>query len=496
MTDDQFLAWAAGTAPDTLTRRTRRVVLVEAVASVSGVDTTRYLSAGGYTSGPADTPANQHYTDCITDGVEVTETLPLDGAASIAYADIEIRNDDGSRDAWLDDIWAGRAVNVYVGDASWPRADFRLVFAGIADDLAARTASTLNIVLRDKAQRLNTALSTATLGGTTANAERLNPLCFGEVHNITPLLVDPATLEYQVHNGAIEDIIEVRDNGVPVSITKYLSTGKFRLAASPVGQITASVQGDKTGGTYRNTAGALIQHIAKTHGTQPLSSGDIDSAAFATFEAAHTQPLGLYVADRANVLAICQQLAAAVGAQVAFGATGLLVPRKVDLPAAGTPAQVTASDMIQHSLRLSTRPPIAAAVRIGYCKNHTVQATLPSGILPEHADLFAQEWLTVTASDSATATAYKLPEAPPEQTDTALLTTATAQAEADRRLALWSTRRRVLAYEGAPSTLLHAVASAQTITHSRFGLSGGVTGQVIRRAVNWMTLRTQTEVLL
>lgn len=489
MTDAQVLAWLDSPAG-------RRVVLVEAVASVSGVDTTRYLSAGGYTSGPADTPANQHYLDCIADGVEITETLPLDGQASIAYADIELRNDDGSRDAWLDDVWSGRAVNVLVGDAAWPRAEFRLVFAGLADDLAARSATTLNIVLRDKSQRLNTAMTDAQLGGTGPNKDRLLPLCFGEVHNITPLLVDAALLEYRVHQGAIEDIIEVRDNGVPVSVTKNNAAGTFRLLASPVGTITASVQGCKAGGTYRATAGALIPHIAKTWGTQPLSSGDVDTATFATFDAAHTQALGLYLSDRANVLAVCQQLAASVGAQIAFNAAGQLTVRKIDLPAAGTPGSVTASDIVQHSLALAQRPPIAAAVKLGYCRNYTVQSGLQSGIPPEHAELFGQEWLTATASNSTTAATYKLPEAPPEQTDTALQATAAAEAEAARRLTLWGTRRRVIAYQGAPSTLLHQVGAAQTITHSRFGLAAGVTGQVIKRVVNWMTLRTQVEVLL
>lgn len=487
MTDEQFTAWLKS-------HSARVCVLVEVLASVGGIETIRYLSSTGYVSGATDAPAHTVYVPCIVGGVTVTEVLPLDGTASLSYGDIEVANPSGLRDAWLDDVWANRQISVLVGDLSWPRANFRTVFSGLVADLGARSAERLNIVLRDKSQQINTPITEAKLGGSTANKDRLLPLCFGEVHNIIPLLVDPANLEYQVHQGAIERIIEVRDNGVPVAITASLSTGKFRLAATPVGQVTASVQGAKPGGTYANTVGALVQHIVTSHGTTPLGTSDIETSQLAAFDAAHPQPVGVYLADRANTLAVCQQLAASVGAQVSIDPFGKLRLLQISLPAVGTPTAVAPTDMLDGTLSMASRPAIQPAVKLRYCQNYTVQSNLQSGIPPEHADLYAQAWLTVTATDTATAAAYRVSEAPAE-TDTALLATADAQAEADRRLAIWGTRRRVMAYRGTPATMLHSLGGAQTITAPRFGLDAGVTGQIIKRETDWLSLRTNTEVL-
>lgn len=238
MTDAQFAAWLKKSASISC-------VLVEVNVMVGGVETTRYLSTKGYVSGPADTPANTHYAPGIVGGVKFTETLPLDGTATLAFGDIEIENIAGNRDSWFDDVWNNRAIKVFIGDVSWIRSDFRQIFEGIVAGIDAKDRGRINLKISDKLQRLNTPITENKLGGTTANADRLLPLCFGECHNITPLLTDSTVNEYQVHDGPIENIIEVRDNGVPVAFTPFLTTGKFRLTVQPSGQITASVQGAK-----------------------------------------------------------------------------------------------------------------------------------------------------------------------------------------------------------------------------------------------------------
>ena len=139
---------------------------------------------------------------------------------------------------------------------------FGLMFDGIIEDLQARDRNVLNLVIRDKLQRLNTPVTETLLVAAPANKDRLIPVLLGECHNIEPLLTNPATLEYQVHGSAMEDFIEVRDNGVVVSVTESVSTGKFTLSAALKGTITCSAQGDKPS-TYSNTvqqAGAAPGH--------------------------------------------------------------------------------------------------------------------------------------------------------------------------------------------------------------------------------------------
>ena len=122
LSDAQFTAWLASAS-------SIRTVLVEVVSRIAGSETTLYLSSRNYITAAADTPASTAYQACIAGGVSTRESLNLDGSPSMSWGDIEIGNADGSRDAWLDYVWANRAVNVYVGDPTWPRADFRLVSA-------------------------------------------------------------------------------------------------------------------------------------------------------------------------------------------------------------------------------------------------------------------------------------------------------------------------------------------------------------------------------
>jgi hypothetical protein len=290
----------------------------------------------------------------------------------------------------------------------------------------------------------------------------------------------------------IERIIEVRDNGVVVAHTPSLSTGTFTLSASPAGVITCSVQGAKLSGTYVNTAAKLIELLATEYGTDPFDSGDLDADNLAAFDIANPQPLGVYLSERENVLALCQQLVASVGGQVVQSATGKLQLIKLAVPEAGT--EVTAANMSERSMRVGQRIPVVAAVKLGYCKCWTVQTNLDTGIPADHKALYAQEWLTATASNADVAAAYKLTQEP-QQLNTLMQVREDAIAETGRRLALWREQRTVFAYEGMPELLLETLGGFQTITHNRFGLSEGVDVQIVGVQRDWLANRAGFSVI-
>lgn len=482
MTDAEYQAW--------LVRGGLRTALVEV-----DTDTPRYLSTVPYTTLPTDQPANRMYLPVVARGFAFNERLSLDGNPSISAGDIEIHNEDGALDSWLSDVWVNRAIRVYIGDVTWPRADFRLEFSGVVADLVSSSADRLNIVLRNKLERLNTPVSESTLGGVTSNKDRLLPVLLGECHNVEPLLIDPANHEYMVHNGPMERLIEVRDNGVPLSnLTATLGAGKFRLGNTPAGTITVSAQGRTP---YSNTVAALVQMLATQYGTptERLMAGDLDAASLAAFAAAHPQPVGLSLPDRANVLQCCQQLAASVGAQVVMSRQGLLRLVKVALPGIGSPAAIGPADYEARSLSIKQRTEVMAGVKLGYCRNWTAQTSLDTGIPPAHKDLFAQEWLTVTARDAATASAYRL-HAEPAQTDTLLLRATDAQAEAARRLALWSVPHTVYGLRGYAQLLTLELGQSVTLTAERWGLEAGRQGIVIGLQRDWIAGRCEVEVLI
>lgn len=490
ISDAQFTAW--------LSENTAvRCILVEIVANISGGETTHYLSSKNYT----DNVAGRIYNPIVVgNSVTIVEKLSLTdtGKGSLNFGDIEISNIDGSLDGWLGYIWANRACNVFIGDVRWARSDFRTIFAGITEDIDSKNSHVLNFKVRDKLQRLNYPVTEVTLGGTTKNKDELIPLTFGEAHNVTPLLVDPATLKYQVHDGPIEGIVEVRDEGYPVDMIEFpAADGTFKLAASPYGKITCTPQGDKEGGsTWHLTVAKIVQRIVTNYGepNNKFTTGDLDTSQLATFDAANQQPVGVYLSKRENVLNVCAKLASSVGAQLVMSRNGLLRLIKVELPAPGTPVAITESDIVANTLKISKKLNVESAQKVAFNKNWTVQEKLDTGIPVFHKQMYAQEWLAVTVEDATVKTNYKQ-TAEPIQKETMLIRETEASPEATRLLNLYKIPRFVYSFKGIPRLMELELGDPVTLTHSRFGLSGGKSGQVVSLSINWQSLLVDVEVL-
>lgn len=488
MTDQEFQAWLESD-------NAYRCTLVEAVAQVAGVETTRYMSTTGYTTSASDTPPNTNYDSVIVGGCTVDKSLGIDGYGSLTVGDIEIANVNGELSSWLDDVWSNRVVNIYAGDMRWPRADFRLVFSGIIKDISSRQRNTLNLEIRDKMQRLNTAVSETLLGGTTSNSERYVPVMLGENHNVEPLQVDPATLKYKFHKFASERLIEIRDEGVPVlTFNTNLADSTFTLNVQPAGRITISAQGDVSGG-YMNTVSLIVQRLATMSPTDPFVTADLDTANLAAFDAANPQPVGVYINDRENVIAVAQQVAASVGAQMIMSALNKLQLIKVELPAPGVVTNVSPWNMVDKTIELVEKLPPRAGVTLGYCKNWSVQKDLQTGIPVEHADLFAQEWLTVSSSDSVAAAKYKITDKIVQE-NTYLLRKSDALAEATRRRLLWGVPRFIYQYVGFAEMMLQEVGGAQFVTHPLYNLSAGKNVQIVGIEKDWFHYRATIRVLV
>lgn len=489
ISDAEYNAWFS-------TPSSYRCILVEASVNVGGSETTRYLSNRGYVTGVSESPANTAYRALISGGVKLSETLSLETSGTLSYGEIELDNSDGTLDSWLIDVWENRAISVFFGDSRWARSDFRLVFKGILGGISSQRRERLNLFLRDSLQRLNTPLTDTKLGGATVNKDKLIPLAFGECHNVSPLLTNPVTHEYQVNDGAIEDTIEVRDNGAPITVTKVLGVGKFNLLASPVGTITTSVQGSKPS-SYTNQIADTIKHIVKTYGTASnrLTDSDIDLTNFSAFASANTAPIGLYIPERTNLLEACQMLAGSVGAQVTMSRTGLLQLLRIDFPPTGTPRLLGRDDIVEHKLEVDSKLDVVSAIKLGYCKNYTVESNLQTVIPEEHKTLYGEEWLTVTQSDSTVAAKYKL-LAEPVQKDTLLLRASDANAEATRRLNIVKQQRIVYKMTCFVSAFDIVLGQAVTLKYPRFGLDAGVSGVVVGLEPDWMNSRVNVKVMV
>jgi hypothetical protein len=408
------------------------------------------------------------------------------------------------------------------------------VFDGVIDDIDARTTRSVNFRVRDKLERLNAPITENKIGtyGTWPNGQQntdtVRPLVFGEVFNISPILINPATLEYcfssgtpdQVSgfssNGASEKLLEVRDNGVPIYIpgnieytgaTVNLANSTFTLTKSPAGAITCSVQGvnksiqlsGSTGTlstTYTNnipnTIAVIVTQFGKS-GSRLLTT-EIDYSSFSTFNT--TAEIGILISGTENLLTVCQELASSVGGQLIMSRTGLLRLIQFGTSLSGIAnVNITIDDILFDSLSVSNRLSVKAAKKLGYAKNYTVQQNLLSLIPSQHKEIFETEWLTTTAKNPTINSLYKL-DTDPEQKNTCLISTTDAITEASRLLGYFDDQRIVYKFTGKSKLLSLVLGQQITLYHHRFGLSGGKSGQVISLSPNWLKEQIEVEVIV
>lgn len=482
ISDAQYAAWLEDSTA-------QRVTLYRVNCLVNGQPVVRRLANGPFT-GPAGAP----YVAAIAKDLEISRSISIDGDAKLSAGDVEVWNVNGEFDSWFADVWANQRVEVYVGDVRWDESDFRLSFVGNLADIAYGTdRSTLVLKFRDALQRLNTPVLEAKMADGT-----LYPVALGEVPNMTPKY-DSVTGRYYYHCGPAEGLIEPRTDGKKRSpdVTDDPTNGRFAFntAVGP-GAVTCSAQGDKTGGIYRNRIAQLVQLLATQYGKEStrMTAADMDMENLTLFDAANQQPVGLPILDRTNVLAAQAQLASSKGAQVIPSMLGKLRLIQYAIPAAATLA-IPRSMQVQDSLVPVARSTVAAAVQIRFCRNYTTQPNLQTSLPAEHKQMFATEWQTYTAVDTATQAAYSL-YADPAPIDTCLLTLADAKAEAERRLAIVKVPRTTYRVELTPAGMLVELGEARNLFSDRFGLEAGRPGLVTSLATNFGTYAVTAEVTI
>jgi len=336
ITDAQFANWLED-------EHAIRVVLIETrcIESVSGSIELVYFASHGFVTKVEDGPPI-YYAPLMRGGLDFAQSLDINLSGNYSYGDIELDNSDGDLDWMFDRVWQFKELKAYVGDATWPRRDFRQIFDGTIEDVDSSQRDTVNMRIRDKLYRLDSPLHELTIGGFGPNADRLAPVALGECHNITPILQSVNNLIYAYHVRVGEGAFEVRDNGIPIAITLLQGApASFKLNKQPYGRITCSVQGDKVVATngYLNTVAELVRRLMKEWGTEKENrfvESDIDMINFTEFDALNKYPVGLWATERLTVLEACQQLAASVGARLTMTALGKAQLVKLQLPPVST----------------------------------------------------------------------------------------------------------------------------------------------------------------
>jgi hypothetical protein len=459
VSDAEFTAWLAKPSA-------RRCLLAEIRHSAG----TLYASNLGYISGPSDTPANIPYPAFLVGAPTLSESLLGDERSG----SLDLYN-DGTLDDELTRAYPGWPLSLYLGDPLWAKNDFRPVLAATVNDLSAPSLDKLSFGLRDRRERLKVAISAAKLAD-----DRAVPISLGQPFNIEPPLTNAAGLIYTVHNGAVNAISAVRDNGVAVSYTPNAGAGTFTLSAAPAGRITADVAGPTTYG--HDTAG-LVEWLARAAG---LGDDDLDASNLAAF--ANTATVGWAGTGDQECWSAIKALAAAAGAAVTFTPDGKLQLYRLTEPATTADHELDADLIEAGGLKAATLEPPYDSVALTYARNWAPQDAdgLAGSVSAANRDLYSRASQTVTASNDLRAT-WPLADQP--TVDSFFVGATDAQAEADRRATLRATARRILTATALSPAWSWRLGQTVRVTHPRHGLSGGQNFVLIRKTLALSTLR-------
>jgi len=451
--------------------------------------TTLYYSGEGFVTSPSDTPANTLFEPRLIEPISFQRSMfssgKLGGFSVPGFGNLVLNNADGVLDALSGYAWDGRSVEVRVGEAGAAFAYYFTIFDGQAhsiefDDLQIR------VILRDRQDDFQLNFPINLYAGTGGNEGSANlegnpkPLCFGEVKNIEPVLVDAANRVYQVHDGQIEAINDVYDGGVALTLTTDytvdLTNGRFTLVADPTNVVTADVEGAKPSGSYKSTAADIVRLIVTSYGGL-ADPGDLNTTSFSDLNTANGSTVGIYVKDNTTILKVVDELMNTVGGFYGFDRDGSFEVGQIALATGTADAEFDKTTMIEITRLASAVPNYQ--VRVGHSKNYKTmsESELDASISSARRDFLVRETLFQTAEDTAVQTPYPNSEA---LIVPALFNgSSPASTEASRLLTIYKTQRDIYRVKVKTQPYTLKLNDVVKITFPRYDLGSGKLFRII-----------------
>lgn len=519
--------------------------------AVTTTETTFRFATATFTTRPTDSPAHTSIKGALGRGFQLDRRLTTaeDGQfgslIETSLGEIELDNSDGSLDHLVDQYAAdGRQIRIKIGareiDARGRRPvkafnTFALVYTAIAgvwtfehDVIRLRIDSLTNRLNRRIQQQVYA--GTGGQQGTGDMAGRTLPLTFGRCRNVSPQLVDPQILTYQLHAGAIDSIEVVYDAGVavpfsadyptyaalvasgvaPGSYASCLAEGFFRLGSIPVGQVTADLRGDidNINGFYVGRHASISRMILRDYGG--FQSSELDLTSFTTFNDQQPSEIGLFLpsGDQSTVINILELIAFSGGAFVGQDRSGLFRIQRLDPPSAIANWFFNDRDIVHpngierealpyggnRALRVPSRgiPWFSWGVRYGI--NWTVQmaSDLATGVSQSRRLFLEDEGRYAYAQSSDIALFHRSSSGAPLR-QSLFLSQENAQKEADRLLALYSYGRALYRVKVKNALFSMEIGQTARILYDRWDLKGGKNFVVVAIADD--ADRTTTEFL-
>jgi hypothetical protein len=491
--------------------------------ATGAISTLRFGSIG-YNNSTAPGYYDDRIVQLPTFRREISFGTALGGATSDRFDSLRLENSSGALDYIRDWGLAGQSVEFLIGDSAGIYSSFISLFVGRVEQ-ALFDMTTVEITLRDRSEDLRQPIQGTKYAGSNVLPSglegvddikgKVKPRMYGQVFNISPILVNTSRLVYQVNDGSVNDIPAVYDKGV--SLTRgsdytsqsdmeanapsagqyraWLFGGYFRLGTTPAGTITADV----TEGA--NAAARTAAQIAKrivTGSNDPLFSGhpggissaDVNATDVSELDAKNASTIGIWIDSETTFDEALNQILTSVGAWYGFDRQGKFRMARLDIPDTSvstfrrgssiSPLGVSDIDIVNvrflPTKALDRGKPVWQ-MTVNYAKNWTVQQgdSVAGSVTPDRRSFLSNEFrATNPASDETVRTANPL--AAQKIIDTLLVDLASAEDERDRQLAILFGRQDFIECDiklsiAAISAL--DIGYGATITIPRFGYDSG-----------------------
>jgi hypothetical protein len=457
----------------------------------------------------SDTLASTPFFGTLVQPLQFTRSLlgaDIIGNFSTGTGELQLSNTDGGYDFLIQgSAIDGRSIVIKIGREGDAYNNFYTIFNGTASDWIV-AEDVVKVSLVDKAYLLSVTIQpnlyagTGSLEGTTDLLGKRKPRCFGYVRNISPPLVIPASLLYQVNDGSIQAITAVYDRGVPLTFNADYSTsaallaatipsgnyatslalGLFRLNNTPTGTITADVSGDNNGGFVSTSANIVRRILATSTVADPQG---LYLPSFTSVNAAQAADIGFYVApDDTNTIAdAISNIMGAVGGWGGFRRSGQFEVGIFKTPAGAMPnALFDRTDVLQISreaLPTALSPP-PYRFRCAYQHNWTVQTDVAGSVSASLRSFLAQADrysdstnLTVKTDHPFAHDRNPIPSYFNNQAD--------AQAESDRLLALYQSKAALYRFTVGVQPFALDLGDIVNLTYPRWDLTVGKNLRVV-----------------
>jgi hypothetical protein len=463
---------------------------------------------------PGDTLANTPFAGTLARGLRFDRSIMTGdsfGAMSVGVGELELINADGAYDDIVDtETIDGRRTVLKVGALGDPYDKYRTIFDGTANGWVV-DEDVVRVTLRDNGYLLNKPASANLYGGTgglDGNYDlkgKRKPRAFGVCSNVSPPLVDPQKLVFQVNDGPVQTISAVYDRGVPLTATAEYPTsagmlaaplpagnyatcrleGLFRLGGRALGTITADVAGDASLTGYVETTGGIVRRLLATAGID--TDDGIVGYSFAALEASQPAVVGYWlpVDGAETVKDVINALLGGIGAWGDFRRDGRFEVGRLIAPESGHPAmQYTDTEIL--SIRRERLPaglyPPPWRFRVAYARNWTKQTDLAGAVSANRAAYLADEFRTVASADTRRGTMIKLAyflAQDPEPRQSYFRDIEAAQVEADRLLTLFSPTRSLYRIVLRLQPLAHQIGTLIEAVYPRWDLAEGKTLRIV-----------------